>query len=76
MYSVGLSDVYYSNLGYVFLHDPFHFYTPGETCMSRDYVQSVLSQADNIFHIAYVICQAFPALLIGIKFDVFQYLLH
>jgi hypothetical protein len=30
------------------------------------YVQSVLTQANNIFHIAYVICEAFPAFLIDI----------
>jgi len=30
------------------------------------YVQSVLTQADNIFHIPYVICQAFPTFLIDI----------
>ena len=30
------------------------------------YVQSVLNQAENIFHITYVICQAFPAFLIDI----------
>jgi len=30
------------------------------------YIQSVLNQAESIFHITYLICQAFPAFVIDI----------
>jgi len=48
---------------YMILFISLHLEKPALTEM---YVQSVCIQADNIFHIAYVICQAFPAFLIDI----------